>query len=209
MTTNGTRPAAPVAQPELEAAAPPMTDTARAAVARLLEALGEEPTRSDLADTPRRVADALRELTSGKREEPREILSRVFEDPFDGLVLVKGIEFTSLCEHHLLPFRGTASIAYLPAGRIVGLSKLARLVEALAGRLQVQERLTRELADAVEEHLHPRGVAVLVEGEHLCMSARGARTAARTVTTAFRGDLRAEAARREFLAHVYGRVAMP
>lgn len=170
------------------------------AVRRLLAALGEDPRRDGLLDTPRRVAKALLELTQGYQEDPAEILGRTFPEPYDGMVVVRGIEFSSLCEHHMLPFRGSTTIAYLPEGKVVGLSKLGRLVQVFARRLQVQERLTQQIASAVLEHVKPRGVAVLVEAEHACMSMRGVRTPATTVTTTFLGELSSPEARQEFLA---------
>jgi GTP cyclohydrolase I len=170
------------------------------AVRRLLAALGEDPRRDGLRDTPKRVAKALLELTQGYEEDPAEILGRTFPEPYHGLVVVRGIEFSSLCEHHMLPFRGSTTIAYLPKGKVVGLSKLSRLVQAFARRLQVQERLTQQIACAIQEHVKPRGVAVLVEAEHACMSMRGVRTPATTVTTTFLGELSSPEARQEFLA---------
>ncbi|MGH2404524.1 MAG: GTP cyclohydrolase I, partial [bacterium] len=131
--------------------------------------------------------------------DPAEILAREFTEGYDEMVAVHGVEFWSLCEHHLLPFHGTATIAYLPEGRVVGLSKLARLVQAFARRLQVQERLTDQIADAIDRHLETRGVAVHVEAEHLCMAMRGVRLPATTVTRAFRGAFREGEPRREFI----------
>lgn len=174
------------------------------AVTRLLEHIGEDPTRPGLADTPDRVLRAFTELTAGYRDDPAAILTRVFPDDYDELVILRGVTFTSLCEHHLLAFTGTASVGYIPTpGQgVVGLSKLARLVDCFARRLQVQERLTMQVADAIEAHLHPVGVGVVVRAEHSCMGCRGVRKpGAEMVTSALRGALRAKPeARAEFLA---------
>ena len=174
--------------------------TAEAAVLRLLESIGEDPEREGLRETPARVARSLLDLTRGYDEDPKEILATVFDETYDEAVVLRDIEFWSLCEHHLLPFHGHATVAYVPKGRIVGLSKVARLVHAYARRLQVQERLTTQIADALEEHLAPEGVAVRIVAEHQCMSMRGVETAARTETAAFRGSYTAPDRRREFLA---------
>jgi GTP cyclohydrolase I len=163
------------------------------AVREILAAVGEDPDREGLADTPSRVARSYAELLSGLRDGPERHLSRVFEHeaPGDDLVVVRDIDFQSMCEHHLLPFRGRAHVAYLPAGgKVVGLSKIARTVDVFARRPQLQERLTANVADAIAEHLGARGVAVVVTAEHLCMQLRGARKQqADMVTTAFRGAL--------------------
>ena len=177
---------------------------ARRAVADLLVALGQDPRAEHLAETPRRVAAAYAELLT-----PAPFSLTTFpndEGPngegYDELVLARDIPFSSLCEHHLLPFTGRAHVGYLPGKRILGLSKLARVVEAFASRLQVQERLTGQIADQVQEALHPRGVGVVLEAEHSCMSLRGVRaTGARTVTSALRGLVREDArTRQEFLS---------
>jgi GTP cyclohydrolase IA len=169
-------------------------------VRELLLGLGEDPSREGMLDTPARVARAYRELVSGAREDAGEHLSRVFaqEHAGDDLVMLRGIQFVSLCEHHLLPFTGVAHVAYLPSrGRVTGLSKLARTVDVYARRLQIQERLTAEVADALVRHLEPRGVAVVVEAEHACLRLRGARKDdARMLTTAFRGALQHDRALR-------------
>lgn len=161
------------------------------AVREILAAVGEDPDREGLADTPARVARSYAELLSGLREGPERHLARVFEHEAagDDLVVVRDIDFQSMCEHHLLPFRGRAHVAYLPAGgKVVGLSKIARTVDVFARRPQLQERLTANVADAIAEHLGARGVAVVVTAEHLCMQLRGARKQqADMVTTAFRG----------------------
>jgi GTP cyclohydrolase I len=159
----------------------------------LLKEIGEDPSRTGLARTPRRVANALAFFTHGYRVDPREVLNNaVFEENYDEMVLVRDIDFYSLCEHHVLPFFGRAHIAYMPAGRIVGLSKLARLVEIYARRLQVQERLTNEVAGALWDVLRPKGVAVVLEAQHLCMQMRGVeKQNSVTITSAMRGEFEA------------------
>lgn len=172
---------------------------ARRAVAELLTALGQDPDSERLVDTPRRVVDAFAELLT-----PAAYAFTTFpnQEAYDGLVLVRDIAFTSLCEHHLLPFSGVAHIGYLPGERIVGLSKLARTVETFARRLQVQERLTQQIAGWLNDQLQPGGVGVVIEAEHQCMSLRGARaTGSRTVTSCLLGALREDPrTREEFLA---------
>lgn len=174
------------------------------AVVRLLSYVGEDPTRPGLVDTPERVLRSWAELTAGYADDPAAILARRFPDDYDEMVLVRGVDFTSLCEHHVLAFTGTATVGYLPApGQgVVGLSKLARLVDCFARRLQVQERLTMQIADAIEEHLAPLGVGVVVAATHSCMACRGVRKPrAEMVTSAMRGALRDRPeARAEFLA---------
>jgi GTP cyclohydrolase I len=180
---------------------------AEAAVRELLLAIGEDPTRDGLLDTPARVARAYAEVFSGLQQDPAEVLSTVFDLSHDELVLVKDIEIYSTCEHHLVPFHGVAHVGYIPNedGRITGLSKLARLVDVYAKRPQVQERLTTQVADALERHLQPQGVIVVVEAEHLCMSMRGIRKpGARTVTSAVRGQLRDPATRAEAMSLILG-----
>lgn len=164
----------------------------RQAVRMILEAVGEDPDREGLAETPRRVADMYAEIFSGLGADPAEHLQVVFEEGHDELILVKDIPFYSLCEHHLVPFFGRVHVAYIPAeGRVTGLSKLARTVEVFARRPQMQERLTSQIADALMAHLRPKGVGVVVEAEHLCMSMRGvSKPGAQTVTSAVRGLLR-------------------
>jgi GTP cyclohydrolase IA len=170
-------------------------DVARVArgVREILLGLGEDPDREGLRETPARVARAYRELIAGTREDAGEHLARVFdqESKGDDVVVLRGIGFVSVCEHHLLPFTGVAHVAYLPGGgRVAGLSKLARTVDVYARRLQLQERLTSQVADALIEHLAPRGAAVVVEAEHSCLRLRGARKEdTHMVTTAFRGAL--------------------
>ncbi|MFB8145409.1 GTP cyclohydrolase I [Microbacterium sp. NPDC056003] len=161
-------------------------DAAMAAVADLLAALGHDPDHGDLAETPRRVADAFLELLT---PQPFDMTTFPNEDGYDEPVVVRGIPFVSLCRHHLLPFRGTATVGYLPGERLVGLSKLARVVDHHARGLQVQEALTAQIARTLDAALEPDGVGVVVEAEHLCMSVRGVRSAgATTSTTAFRGS---------------------
>ena len=165
---------------------------AEAAVRELLVAIGEDPDREGLADTPARVARAYAELTAGIRMEPEDVLTTTFDLGHDELVLVRDIELWSMCEHHLVPFTGVAHVGYIPAttGKITGLSKLARLVDVYAKRPQVQERLTTQVADALMRILEPRGVIVVIEAEHLCMTMRGVRKAgARTITSAVRGAM--------------------
>lgn len=166
-------------------------DGVAAATRDLLVAIGEDPDREGLRDTPDRVARSLAELLGGLEVDPRDHLHKTFHVDTSELVAVKDIEFTSMCEHHLLPFRGVVHVAYLPeGGRVTGLSKLARCVDDYARRPQVQERLTAQIAEALAEVLDARGVAVVVEAEHLCMTVRGVKkTGATTVTTAFLGDL--------------------
>ncbi len=151
-----------------------MSDPLEPLVAQMLKELGEDPQRDGLQRTPLRMAKALRFLTGGYGQDPREILNgALFDVSYDEMVLVKDIEFYSLCEHHMLPFFGRIHVAYIPAGKVVGLSKIPRLVEMFARRLQVQERLTMQLAETFEEVLQPRGVAVVTESIHLCMMMRG------------------------------------
>jgi GTP cyclohydrolase I len=145
-----------------------------ALIASLLKEIGEDPGREGLQKTPARVARALSFLTAGYQQDPHAILSQaVFEESYDEMLIVKDIDFYSMCEHHLLPFFGRAHVAYVPNGRIVGLSKLARLVEVYSRRLQVQERLTKEIAAAIDRVLRPKGVAVVLQAQHLCMMMRG------------------------------------
>jgi GTP cyclohydrolase I len=166
---------------------------AAAAVRELLIAVGEDPDRPGLADTPDRVARAYAETFAGLWQDPGEILSTTFDEDHDELVLVKDIPMYSTCEHHLVPFHGRAHVGYIPGedGRVTGLSKLARLVEVYARRPQVQERMTGQIADAMADVLKPRGVLVIIEAEHLCMAMRGIRKpGATTVTSAVRGIFR-------------------
>ncbi len=193
------RPSKPAAFIDLE--------RAEMAVRSLLVALGEDPDREGLSDTPRRVAKMYRELFSGVATDPAVHLKRVFNEQYDEVVLLRDIDFHSLCEHHLLPFHGRAHVAYLPNGRVVGLSKLARTVDAFARRPQVQERMTCQIADALMKHLAPKGVVVVVEAEHLCMRMRGVQKPnGIMVTSAVRGTFKENAAARtEVMSLINGR----
>jgi GTP cyclohydrolase I len=171
-------------------------------VRELLESLGEDPGREGLRDTPRRVSETLGFLTSGYGEDPVAMLRQaLFEAEADAMVLVRDVEFYSLCEHHLVPFYGRAHIAYIPDRHIVGLSKLARVVDALSRRLQVQERLTTQVAEAIQEAVRPKGVGVVMEAHHLCMMMRGVqKQAGEAVTSCMLGRFRTDArTRAEFL----------
>ena len=174
-------------------------DRAQAAVRELLAAIGEDPEREGLRDTPARVARAYAELTAGLRQTPEGVLTTTFDLGHDEMVLVRDIELWSMCEHHLVPFTGVAHVGYIPseAGKVTGLSKLARLVDVYAKRPQVQERLTTQVADALMAILEARGVIVVIEAEHLCMTMRGVKKAgARTITSAVRGSFRSNATTR-------------
>ncbi len=178
------------------------------AVRDLLVAIGEDPDREGLTDTPARVARAYAEVFSGLNRSPEEVLTTTFELGHDEMVLVKDIEVYSTCEHHLVPFHGIAHVGYLPGsdGRVTGLSKLARLVDVFARRPQIQERLTTQVADAMMDILEPAGAIVVLDCEHLCMTMRGARKpGARTVTSAVRGVLREPATRAEAMSLILGR----
>lgn len=170
-------------------------------VRHLIQIAGRNPDSADLKETPSRVLKAFREMTEGERQDPAVILSKVFSEHSDELVILKDIPFVSLCEHHLLPFIGTAHVGYLPEDKVVGLSKLARLVDCFAKRLQVQERMTRQIAEALMTILRARGAGVVVEGKHSCMACRGVKKAESTmVTSCLLGELRINASlRAEFL----------
>jgi GTP cyclohydrolase I len=177
-------------------------ERARLALRTLLETIGEDPDREGLKDTPDRVLRSWCEIFAGYQQDPAEFLSTTFEEVegYQEFVLLKDIPFDSTCEHHILPFDGIAHIAYLPADRVVGLSKLARLVDCFARRLQIQERMTQHIAQALMTHLGARGAAVLVEGVHGCMTCRGVRKEGSTmVTTAFEGEFTKSDRRSEFL----------
>jgi GTP cyclohydrolase I len=176
------------------------------AVRDILEAIGEDPDREGLRDTPARVARAYAELFAGLRVDPKSYLKVSFGVPHDEMVILKDIPFYSVCEHHLMPFHGVCAVGYIPDGRVVGLSKLARLVEAYARRPQMQELLTGQIADTLMEVLEPDGVAVVIQAEHLCMTQRGAKKpGSRMVTSATRGAFRKnDVTRAEFLALVRG-----
>lgn len=182
-------------------------DSARAldAVKTLLRYIGEDPNRNGLLETPDRFCRALLEMTSGYRQNPEEILSTTFSTDSDGIVLLKDIEFSSLCEHHLLGFKGKVHIGYIPNnGKIVGLSKLARIVDTFANRLQVQERLTDQIAQAIQTHLKPSGVGVVIEASHSCMCMRGIKKQNSVmITSSMLGDFRtSHTTRAEFMALV-------
>lgn len=172
------------------------------AVERILEAIGEDPTREGLLDTPARFMRSMAELTSGYQTDPAELLKTTFAAEFDEMIAVRDVPFWSLCEHHLLPFHGTATVAYIPCeGEVVGLSKLARLVHCYARRLQLQERMTHEIADSLKLHTAPAGVGVSVTASHTCMEMRGVRAGGRMTTTALLGVFREHpGVRAEFLA---------
>ena len=166
-------------------------------------AIGEDPTREGLRDTPARVARAYEELTAGLRKTAEDVLTTTFDIGHDEMVLVRDIELWSMCEHHLVPFTGVAHVGYIPAetGKITGLSKLARLVDAFSRRPQVQERLTSQIADSLMEILEPQGAIVVIEAEHLCMTMRGVRKpGAKTITSAIRGTMHKPATRAEVMA---------
>jgi len=173
----------------------PSREAAEEAVRTLIAYAGDDATREGVLDTPKRVIDAYEEIYEGYRESPAEALDRTFSETggYDDFVLVKDIQFNSHCEHHMMPFYGKAHVAYMPTDRVVGLSKLARLVDVYAHRLQTQEHMTSQIATAIEEVLQPRGVAVMIEAEHMCMSIRGVqKLGALTVTTHFTGAFRTE-----------------
>jgi GTP cyclohydrolase I len=179
-----------------------------AAVRELLLAIGEDPDRDGLKQTPARVARAYAEMFAGLRQEPRQVLTTTFELEHDELVLVRDIEVFSVCEHHLVPFHGVAHVGYIPSadGRVAGLSKIARLVDLYARRPQLQERMTTQVADAMTEVVGARGVIVVIDCEHLCMSMRGVRkVGSRTVTSAVRGQLRNPATRAEAMSLINAR----
>ncbi|MHA7140053.1 MULTISPECIES: GTP cyclohydrolase I FolE [unclassified Arthrobacter] len=193
----------------LEAAGSPVDQPRiQRAVREILAAIGEDPDRDGLVETPKRVAKAYAEFFAGLHQDPAEILSTTFEIDHEELVLVKDIPFYSTCEHHLVPFHGSAHIGYIPSaeGRVTGLSKLARLVEVFARRPQVQERLTTQIVEALMTHLQPKGAIVVIECEHMCMSMRGVRKpGAKTVTSAVRGQVRDPATRAEAMSLILGR----
>lgn len=201
MTQDYSRKVTKPTKPLIDGVHAPEVDQERiaAAVREILFAIGEDPDRDGLLDTPSRVARMYAEICAGLHQEPSEHLATVFEADHDEMVMVRDIPMYSLCEHHLIPFIGKAHVAYIPnrSGNVIGLSKVARLVDGFAKRPQVQERLTRQVADALEEHLQPRGVLVVMEAEHLCMSMRGVRKAgSSTVTSSVTGIFRANVATR-------------
>jgi len=180
-------------------------ESAKKAVLNLLQAVGEDPEREGLRNTPDRVAHMYSELLSGYMTDPAKIINRaLFNINYDEMVLVRDIEFYSLCEHHMLPFLGRAHVAYIPSGKVIGLSKIPRMVDMYARRLQVQERMTRQIADFLQEFLEPQGVGVVVEAVHLCSMMRGVKKHdARMTTSAMHGAFRANlATRQEFLENI-------
>lgn len=179
----------------------PFQTTSEEAVKVLLRSVGENPDRDGLQGTPGRVVRALEEMTCGYRMDPKEVLSRTFEEDYDEMILLRGTHFSSLCEHHLLPFTGIAHIGYLP-GKVVGLSKLARLLDCFSKRLQMQERITKQIAEALQEHLQAKGVGVVLCSSHCCMSCRGVmKGGAEMVTSVMLGVMREDRqARMEFLS---------
>lgn len=173
------------------------------AIREILFAVGEDPDREGLLETPSRVARMYRELLSGLHEDPRQHLQKFFTEKYDEVVVVRDISFSSLCEHHMLPFMGKAHIGYLPNGKVIGLSKLARLVEVISKRPQVQERMTETVADLLEEELDVRGVAVVIEATHSCMTIRGIRKpGSLCVTSAMRGNFRENSSTRAEVMHL-------
>ena len=201
MTRDYSRKVTKPTKPLIDGVHAPEIDQERiaAAVREILFAIGEDPDRDGLLETPNRVARMYAEICAGLHQEPSEHLATMFEADHDEMVMVRDIPMYSLCEHHLIPFIGKAHVAYIPnrSGNVIGLSKVARLVDGYAKRPQVQERLPRQVADALEEHLQPRGVLVVMEAEHLCMSMRGVRKAgSSTVTSSVTGIFRANVATR-------------
>jgi GTP cyclohydrolase I len=181
------------------------TDRIEKAVVEILAAVGEDPRREGLKETPRRVARMYCELLSGMHKDPREHLRSVFTESYDEIVVLRDIPFYSICEHHLMPFIGSAHVAYLPAGKILGVSKLARIVDDFARRLQTQERLTYQIADFIMENLAPQGAAVVLEAAHSCMTIRGIKKPGSVmVTSALRGIFRKDPkSRSELLSLIY------
>ena len=190
----------------LKLAGPVDLERIQRAMRELILAVGEDPEREGLLGTPERVSRMYAELFEGLRTDPKELLSVGFEVGHDEMVILKDIPFYSVCEHHFMPFHGVAAVGYIPDGRVVGLSKLARLVDAYARRPQIQEQLTGQIADTLMDALHPDGVAVVIEAEHLCMTARGVKKpGSRMVTSATRGTFRkSDVTRAEFLSLVRG-----
>ena len=182
-------------------------DRVAEAMSQILEAIGEDPSREGLVDTPRRIGSMYAELLTGLHQDPREVLAAGFQEAHRDMVILKDIPFYSLCEHHFLPFHGRAHVGYVPEGRIVGASKIARAVDILARRPQLQERLTSQIADCIMDVLSPDGVAVIIQAEHLCITMRGVqKPGTLLVTSAIRGGFRRRAVTRsEFLALVQGK----
>ncbi len=167
-------------------------------IVNLIRLMGDEVDREGMKETPERFVKAMRELTGGYADDPATILSKCFNEPYNEMVVVSGIDFVSLCEHHLLPFTGTVSVAYLPDGKVVGLSKLPRLVQCYARRLQIQERMTIQIADAIDVNLQPKGVGVVVQATHTCMKFRGVKSNGEMKTSCLRGAMAKEGTRNEF-----------
>ena len=179
-------------------------DKITTAVREILSAIGEDPDREGLRETPRRIAQMYGEIFAGLTQDPRDVLQVGFEEGHQEMVIVKDIPFYSVCEHHLVPFFGHAHVGYIPNGRVVGISKLARATEILARRPQLQERLTTQLVEALMNTLEPQGVGVVIEAEHLCMTMRGVKKpGSRTVTSGMRGNFRDAATRAEFIALIH------
>jgi GTP cyclohydrolase IA len=200
-----TKPQGRGAAPDRAAVNRPTREEAEEAVRVLLRWAGDDPEREGLLDTPKRMVRAYEDLFAGYRDDPGAYLERRFEEVagYDEMVVVRDIAFASHCEHHVIPFMGRVDIGYYPAAGVLGLSKLARVVDAFARRLQTQETLTEQIAQAIDTHLQPRGVAVMVEAQHLCMSMRGVRKqGASTLTTSFKGCLREPAEQARFMTLV-------
>ncbi|MCU0511785.1 MAG: GTP cyclohydrolase I FolE [Anaerolineae bacterium] len=181
------------------------TDAIKAAVTRILSAVGEDPQREGLLNTPKRVAGAYAELLEGYRTDPAELINNaIFDVQYDDMVIVRDIEYFSLCEHHMLPFLGHAHVAYIPGEKVIGLSKIPRIVDMFSRRLQVQERLTRQIAEFIEEVLGARGVAVVMDGMHMCSMMRGVHKCHSGMTTsAFLGSFKEDSnLRKEFMGHL-------
>jgi GTP cyclohydrolase IA len=193
-------------RPVVSPAGPIDQERIKEAVREILAAIGEDPDRDGLSDTPDRVARMYTEMFSGLYTDPREHVRRTFTQKYDEMVLVRDIEFASMCEHHLLPFNGKAHVAYIPNGKVVGLSKLARVVDTLARRPQIQEQMTEQIADLLTEELGAKGVAVIVEASHSCMTVRGVRKpGSMTTTSAMRGIFRDNSKTRgELMALIFG-----
>lgn len=175
-------------------------EQAESAISQMLLYIGEDPQREGLKKTPHRVAKAFLELTEGYKQDPKEILSTTFSESYNDMVVVRDIEFWSLCEHHLLPFHGRVTVGYIPKDRVVGLSKIGRLVQCFSRRLQVQEKLTQQIASSMMEHLNPEGVGVIVKASHQCMAMRGVKAPAEMVTSCLLGQFLDPTTRNEFLS---------
>jgi GTP cyclohydrolase I len=190
---------------ELDVPEQECTNEIECAVQTILEAIGEDPSREGLLETPARIARMFQELTAGYHVDPEKLISgAIFDINYDQMVVVKNIDYYSMCEHHMLPFLGQAHVAYIPAGRVIGLSKIPRIVEMYARRLQVQERMTQQIAELLMNRLHPLGVAVVVQGLHMCAAMRGVKKAnARMTTSAMLGSFRKnQSTRAEFFEHI-------